>query len=406
MRSPEHRPSLPVDIVCHCSCKKIMPKRKFHSENAFKGSVSSKKKNQLAAARAAKREKMLQADNGACAVGETAEHVTEVRECVNSVSADLHDGNEPVQQRHLSSSASKLHKFRQHAAVDYNDVDSSDREWCFIEVGQLNQLLTDVQCSMCQSNTLSVSLGSSMGLSRALTLTCSECATNKSLYSSPRIQRRDGEANVGFEVNRLAVLYTHEIGGGYSALRKLATVFGMPNMNESTYHGLNKQVSSVIATTGSATLDACVDIVKAQYEDIFPNGRPDEIPEEREGDTEWHLDDGVPWIDVSFDGTWHKRGFTSHYGVGVVIDVLTGYVIDFEVMSSYCHVCAVNVTKLDNMTDAARQAWERQHAPDCQRNHDGSSKAMEKEAALRLWRRLDFFLSSLSLSLHVYICVF
>ena len=247
------------------------------------------------------------------------------------------------------------------------------------------------------------------------------------MYSSPRIQRRDGEANVGFEVNRLAVMYTHEIGGGYSALRKLTTVFGMPNMNESTYHGLNKQVSSVIATTGAAILDASVvnkqvssviattgaaildadvDIVKAQYEEILPNGRPDELPEEREGDTEWHLDDGVPWIDVSFDGTWHKRGFTSHYGVGVTIDVLTGYVINFEVMSSYCHVCAMNFTKLDNMTDAAGQAWERQHAPDCQRNHDGSSKAMEKEPALRLWRRLDFFLSPLSLSACIYICAF
>ena len=179
MRSPEHCPSLPVDIVCHCSRNKIMPKRKFLTEKAFKGSVSSKKKTQLAAARVAKREKMLQANNGACAVGETAEHVTEVRECVNSVSADLHAGYEPVQQRHLLSSASKLHKFHQHAAVDYNDVDSSDREWCFVEVGQLNQLLTDVQCSMCQSNTLSVSLGSSMGLPHALTLTCSECTPKK-----------------------------------------------------------------------------------------------------------------------------------------------------------------------------------------------------------------------------------
>ncbi|KAJ8389225.1 hypothetical protein AAFF_G00122450 [Aldrovandia affinis] len=27
--------------------------------------------------------------------------------------------------------------------------------------------------------------------------------------------------------------------------------------------------------------------------------------------------DAVINISVSFDGTWHKRGFTSHYGIGV-----------------------------------------------------------------------------------------
>ena len=42
-------------------------------------------------------------------------------------------------------------------------------------------------------------------------------------------------------------------------------------------------------------------------------------------------------IQVSFDGTWRKRGFSSNYGVGVWIDVLTGLVIDYEVLSLYCH---------------------------------------------------------------------
>lgn len=52
-------------------------------------------------------------------------------------------------------------------------------------------------------------------------------------------------------------------------------------------------------------------------------------------------EDAVINISVSFDGTWHKRGFTSKYGIGVCIDVLTGLVIDFEVLSSYCHACAL-----------------------------------------------------------------
>ena len=31
--------------------------------------------------------------------------------------------------------------------------------------------------------------------------------------------------------------------------------------------------------------------------------------------------DAVINISVSFDGTWQKRGFTSHYGIGVCIDI-------------------------------------------------------------------------------------
>lgn len=46
-------------------------------------------------------------------------------------------------------------------------------------------------------------------------------------------------------------------------------------------------------------------------------------------------------ISVSFEGTWQKRGFSSHYGIGVCINILTGLVIDYEVLSSYCHACAL-----------------------------------------------------------------
>ncbi|GFV55635.1 uncharacterized protein TNCV_1821221 [Trichonephila clavipes] len=37
-------------------------------------------------------------------------------------------------------------------------------------------------------------------------------------------------------------------------------------------------------------------------------------------------------IDVTFDGTWLTRGHSSQLGVGCVIDLLTGFVMDFEIM--------------------------------------------------------------------------
>ncbi|GFV75567.1 uncharacterized protein TNCV_2240161 [Trichonephila clavipes] len=41
-------------------------------------------------------------------------------------------------------------------------------------------------------------------------------------------------------------------------------------------------------------------------------------------------------IDVTFDGTWLTRGHSSQIGVGCVIDLLTGFVMGFEIMSKRC----------------------------------------------------------------------
>ena len=50
-----------------------------------------------------------------------------------------------------------------------------------------------------------------------------------------------------------------------------------------------------------------------------------------------------PVIDISasFDGTCQKRGFTSLYGVSISTDVLTGYIVDYVVLSKYCHACKI-----------------------------------------------------------------
>ena len=44
-------------------------------------------------------------------------------------------------------------------------------------------------------------------------------------------------------------------------------------------------------------------------------------------------------IGVTYDGTWQKRGVSSLYRVGVCMDIITGLVIDYELMSKYCQLC-------------------------------------------------------------------
>ncbi|GFX85234.1 uncharacterized protein TNCV_4849161 [Trichonephila clavipes] len=51
----------------------------------------------------------------------------------------------------------------------------------------------------------------------------------------------------------------------------------------------------------------------------------------------------VPVVDlsVSFDGSWLTRGHTSLFGIACLIDILTSYIIDFEVMCKVCRNCYV-----------------------------------------------------------------
>jgi len=53
-------------------------------------------------------------------------------------------------------------------------------------------------------------------------------------------------------------------------------------------------------------------------------------------------------VAISFDGTWHHRGFNSSHGVSIVMAVDTGEVLDFEVLSKDCSVCMKNDVQLMN----------------------------------------------------------
>lgn len=80
---------------------------------------------------------------------------------------------------------------------------------------------------------------------------------------------------------------------------------------------------------GLASLDNAAERVKSAYADVDPD-----VADLLDKNKESVID-----IQVFFDGTWQKRGFTSNYGVGVCIDIITGLVIDY--VSLYCHTCVL-----------------------------------------------------------------
>ena len=132
-------------------------------------------------------------------------------------------------------------------------------------------------------------------------------------------------------------------------------------------------ISVVETTEGQATLQRAAESVRHAYADTDPDLKE---AIEQGGDP-------VVDIGVSFDGTWQKRGFTSLFGVGVCIDIMTGLVVDYEVLSKYCHAC--KLTEAKHLPADQLRRWREEHQPDCCMNHD--SKAMEQEAARKMWWR-------------------
>lgn len=75
-------------------------------------------------------------------------------------------------------------------------------------------------------------------------------------------------------------------------------------------------------------------------------------------------------ITVSGDGLWHKRGFSSLYGIASLIGWFTGKVIDIIVKSKYCKVYESMGKKSGTVE---YEEWVEKHQNECQANHEGSS---------------------------------
>ena len=201
----------------------------------------------------------------------------------------------------------------------------TSRDWCIIDVGQLNKVITDVFCPACHSvGTLSVMKSGqpAMGFAESLHLQCTNCQyTGGSVYSSPRLHD-SAKLNVAFEINTVMTMLVHELGKGHAALQKFQTVLGLNNMHVKTFQRHNRKVHQACQSVADTSLDTASEIIRGVYGDLMD-------------------DAGVIDITVSYDGTWQKRGFTSHHGVGVAIEAQTGLVIAYEVLSNYCHACAL-----------------------------------------------------------------
>ncbi|GBN57427.1 hypothetical protein AVEN_10586-1 [Araneus ventricosus] len=73
--------------------------------------------------------------------------------------------------------------------------------------------------------------------------------------------------------------------------------------------------------------------------------------------------------------------------IWVVVDILTGIVIDYEILSKYFPECTTVERDIGEQSADFLHLWYEAHKPECSENYVGSSNAMKVKAAKILWRR-------------------
>lgn len=81
-----------------------------------------------------------------------------------------------------------------------------------------------------------------------------------------------------------------------------------------------------------------------------------------------------------------KRGYTSLFGVALLIGYYSGKVIAVVVKSAYCKMCESWAKKLDTNE---HEEWKKTHEPTCLANHSGSSGKIEVDAMQEMFERFE-----------------
>lgn len=195
-------------------------------------------------------------------------------------------------------------------------------DFLLVDMKVLNNFFAQAKCDKCDAKSLSVrkATDKEYGLAVKLIFSCSSCDFEKKQFSSPRVS---GTATITpFEVNMRAMKGIQMIGKGVTALSDFCACMNLSHrgLHHKTFQGHLKSLVKACENTATESEAASVAVIKELYTDFLnPIGN----------------------IDVVFDGSWMTRGRSSHIGVGCIIELYTGLVIDHVVYSNFCLGCAL-----------------------------------------------------------------
>ncbi|KAH7945931.1 hypothetical protein HPB49_017094 [Dermacentor silvarum] len=234
--------------------------------------------------------------------------------------------------------------------------------YAIVDLNLLNVLLAALQCKVCGGCAKLVTGDRDYGLAKKLVVLCENCGEVAAQWNSRRV---DGEKTCNpFEINMLATRAMLSSGNGQTAMNDIFASMGLSRrgLHNKTFQRHLKKTLEPAATRAAATvMTRCAKEVTELYDDICFGHKKN--------------------IAVCYDGTWLTRGHSSHIGVGTVVELFTGYVLDYHVMSNFCLGCE-NGPKPDS---EGYDLWKLSHQ--CQKNTSCKSGQMEVEAGKILFER-------------------
>ena len=179
-----------------------------------------------------------------------------------------------------------------------------------------------------------------------------------------------------YDVNRHATIAMGELGLGREGMAEFSSVFDMPAPSNSD--SWSKHNKTVHKAAKKALRDECI-AAGQRLRELYKSEDPS-ITDDQTIDI---------YVMVSYDGTWHHRGFKSRHGIGVVMSVDTGEVLDAEVISQECVECQRMEAKNLDSDDDEYMIWEYNHheGGQCTENYEGPSSGMEQKASEIIWKR-------------------
>ncbi|PRD23563.1 UNVERIFIED_CONTAM: hypothetical protein NCL1_46021 [Trichonephila clavipes] len=150
--------------------------------------------------------------------------------------------------------------------------------------------------------------------------------------------------NDSFDVNMRIEQGILSLGLGYSSLEKFCMHMNLSIKSSKTFNSCKAKVlNGHLVGSNQLLLD-----VRKNIRDAYGSKNDKDIVD----------------IGVSYDGSWLTRGHTSNIGVGCAIDLLSGFVIDYEVMSKRYREC--EHTKFAFEEDSAEfRIWYEGHQDVC-----------------------------------------
>ena len=228
----------------------------------------------------------------------------------------------------------------------------------------MSALIAQMACPKCLKPGCTLEETKRLGLISHLKVCCGKCGNIISAKTSPTVGGRLKTS----ETNLRAVISGRDCGMGFQKIVRFFAGLDIPKpFHFTSYQALAKTVGSVALQAAQKCMDAAAAKIRQLYRELDPS-----LP----------ADGPIPII-VTYDGTWHRRGHSSHYGVGVVVELYTGFVLDTFSLSNFCLGCKLAPSK----NSPLYSAWLDKHRPVCQCNHQGSANSMEVAAAKVLFGR-------------------